>query len=174
MKSTVLVVDDMPIIRDPIAATLVAAGYEAHCAGNGKQALEQLRGQQVDLILLDVNMPVMDGLSFLRILRGDSSTAEIPVIMLSGAEDREDILQAAKLGIRGYVLKSNFSLKDLLTRVTKHFDGLTPATASRQPTSPSAPDATKADAKPTAAAPSQSGASPTPGKIPSLIGAINA
>ena len=66
----------------------------------------------MDLILLDVNMPVMDGLTFLRALRRDSSTAETPVIMLSGAEDRQDVLQAAKLGIRGYVLKSHFSLKD--------------------------------------------------------------
>ena len=127
----------------------------------------------MDLILLDVKMPVMDGLSFLRILRGDSATADTPVIMLSGAEDREDILQAAKLGIRGYVLKSNFSLKDLLTRVTKHFDGLTPVTAPLappQPTPPSAPNMTKGTDKPAAAAPSKSGPSRPSGEIPSLIG----
>jgi CheY-like chemotaxis protein/HD-like signal output (HDOD) protein len=126
MKDTVLVVDDMPIIRDPIAATLTAAGYRALRAGDGKQALDLVRAQPVDLILLDVNMPVMDGLAFLRLLRGDSSTSKIPVIMLSGAEDRQDILQAAKLGIEGYVLKSHFSLKDLLGRVTRHFHGPTP------------------------------------------------
>ena len=126
MKSTVLVVDDMPIIRDPIAATLRTAGYEVICAGNGKQALDMLRSQQADLILLDVNMPVMDGLAFLRVLRGDSAKAQTPVIMLSGAEDRSDILEAAKLGIQGYILKSNFSLKDLLTRVRQNLNGSSP------------------------------------------------
>jgi HD-like signal output (HDOD) protein/CheY-like chemotaxis protein len=123
MKTTVLVVDDMPIIRDPIAATLGTAGYRALCAGNGQQALDMLRSQQVDLILLDVNMPVMDGLAFLRILRGDSAKAQTPVIMLSGAEDRSDIIEAAKLGIQGYILKSNFSLKDLLARVHQKLNG---------------------------------------------------
>jgi two-component system chemotaxis response regulator CheY len=172
MKNTVLVVDDMPIVRDPIAATLTTAGYQALRAANGKQALEMLRAQPVDLILLDVNMPVMDGLSFLRILRGDSSTAEIPVIMLSGAEDREDILQAAKLGIRGYVLKSNFSLKDLLTRVTQHFGGLTKEAAPivpRQKASPSSPDVTTTAANTADATSSRSGAPRTQHEIPSLI-----
>jgi HD-like signal output (HDOD) protein/CheY-like chemotaxis protein len=177
MKGTVLVVDDKPIIRDPIAATLDAAGYQALRACNGEQALETLRTQRVDLILLDVDMPVMGGLPCLRAIRGDSSMADIPVIMLSGAEDRDDVLQAAKLGIRGYVLKSQFSLKDLLSRVTQHFDGLTtvaPSTGSekRIPNeSPNghSPDMTKAAIKPTQASLLRFKAMSPTGELPSLL-----
>jgi CheY-like chemotaxis protein len=163
MKGTVLVVDDMPIIRDPIAATLGAAGYHALRACNGAEALETLRSQHVDLILLDVDMPVMGGVPCLRTIRGDSSIAGIPVIMLSGAEDRDDVLQAAKLGIRGYVLKSQFSLKDLMARVTQCFDGLTAvSTPIASPPRPSAvvpsPDMTTVIAKPAKAVASRSSA----------------
>jgi HD-like signal output (HDOD) protein/DNA-binding response OmpR family regulator len=125
MNNTVLVVDDLPIIRDPIAAMLRSAGFRALCASDGVAALEILRTNQVDLILLDVKMPVMDGMSFLRVLRRSAATAGIPVMMLSGEEERDNVLQAAKLGIRGYVLKSNLSLKDLLARVIRHFSDLT-------------------------------------------------
>jgi two-component system chemotaxis response regulator CheY len=185
---TILVVDDMPIIRDPIAATLSAAGYDALCAGNGKQALEMLRAQHVDLILLDVTMPVMDGMAFLRVIRGDPKTTETPVIMLSSAEERQDVLQAAKLGIQGYILKSHFSLKDLLARVTRHISGTPPVTApvaqqSRAPASSpnpsthggaitadiSPPNAAQSIARPTAAVPSPCGAPCVSDEIPSLI-----
>jgi two-component system chemotaxis response regulator CheY len=121
MSNTVLVVDDLAIIRDPIAGALRAAGFNAVCASDGAKALEILRTQQVDLVLLDVKMPVMDGISLLRILRRGAFPSVVPVMMLSGEEDREDVLQAAKLGIRGYVLKSNFSLKDLRVRISRHF-----------------------------------------------------
>ncbi len=119
---TILVVDDMPIIRDPIAAMLGTAGYRALSAGNGSDALTLVRSDGADLILLDVTMPGMDGLTFLRRLRSDPTTAKIPVIMLSGEEDREDIVRAGKLGIQGYVLKSSFSLKDLLQRVRNQME----------------------------------------------------
>lgn len=115
--STILVVDDMPIIRDPIASMLDVAGYRTLRAGNGVEAMKVLGAEGADLILLDVSMPEMDGLTFLGRIRSDPSTARIPVIMLSGAEDRNDILRAGKLGIQGYVLKSRFSLTDLLNRV---------------------------------------------------------
>lgn len=174
MKGTVLVVDDMPIVRDPIAATLGAAGYQALSASNGEQALEILHAQRVDLILLDVNMPVMGGLPCLRAIRGDSSIADIPVIMLSGAEERDDVLQAAKLGIRGYVLKSQFSLKDLMARVTQHFDGLTPvSTPIALPPGPSAiapvPDMTTIIARRAEAVASRSSALCPSGQSRSLL-----
>lgn len=132
MSRTILVIDDTPIIRDPIAATLSGAGYRALRAANGQEALHVLDHHLVDLILLDVHMPVMDGLTFLRTIRQRPVTMKTPVIMLTAAEDRKDILEAAKLGIRGYILKSHFSLRDLMTRVVQHFNGQAP----EEPTEP--------------------------------------
>lgn len=114
--STILVVDDMPIIRAPIAASLQAAGFRTLCAAGGLEALVLL-AERPDLILLDIQMPGMDGLTFLRLLRHSPRGAAIPVLLLTAEEDRAMVLKAVKLGAQGYILKSTFSLKDLVARV---------------------------------------------------------
>ena len=79
----ILVVDDSPICRDPLAAVLEHNGYPTICAGNGREALEVLRRTSVSLLLLDVTMPEMDGLALLARLRGDPRWAKLPVILLT-------------------------------------------------------------------------------------------
>jgi CheY-like chemotaxis protein/HD-like signal output (HDOD) protein len=116
----ILVVDDMPVIRDPIAASLRAAGYRTVTAAGGEEALRTLRTAKPDLVLLDLVMPGMDGMAVLRQIRREPSTAGVPVILLTSAEGRREILEAVKYGVRDYVLKSRFSLKDLLARVSKY------------------------------------------------------
>jgi len=118
--STVLVVDDMPIFRDPIAASLRLAGYDTLCAADGAAALALARVRRPDVVLLDVSMPVMDGFEFLRELRRDPRLADVPVILLTAASDRKSILEAGKLGVKDYLLKSRFSLSDLMSRVGKY------------------------------------------------------
>ncbi len=115
--STILVVDDMAICREPIAEVLQAHGYKVVCAGNGIEALALLRDDPVDLVLLDVNMPKMDGLAMLGAMRSNPKLKHLPVVLLTDREGKEDILQAAKLGLQGYLLKSQFSLEELLARV---------------------------------------------------------
>lgn len=121
-QHTILVVDDAPICREPIAATLRMAGFKALSAGNGKEALFILQQTPVDMILLDVAMPVMDGVATLRKIREDPRYANLPVIMLTAATDQKFRLEAAPLRPAEYMLKSHFSLKDLLTRVRKHLN----------------------------------------------------
>lgn len=116
----VLVVDDMPIIREPVAAALRHAGYEAICASDGVEAMSSIKGCRPDLILLDLAMPNMDGLTFLRALRGDAATASLPVILLTAITDRDSIVGAARLGVRDYLLKSRFSLKNLIDRIRSY------------------------------------------------------
>jgi CheY-like chemotaxis protein len=118
--STVLVVDDMPIFRDPIAASLRLAGYETLCAADGAAALALARVRRPDAVLLDVSMPVMDGFAFLRDLRRDPTLADVPVILLTAASDRKFVIEAGRLGVKDYLLKSRFSLADLLSRVRKY------------------------------------------------------
>ena len=114
---TILVVDDMPIFRDPIAAALRLAGYQTTAASNGLEALAAARANRPDLILLDLAMPVMDGLTCLRAIRADAALANVPVILLTAMSEKRHVLDAAELGVKDYLLKSRFSLTDLLTRV---------------------------------------------------------
>lgn len=114
---TILVVDDNAICREPMAATLRLNGYETVEAANGQEALQIARTREPHLILLDVTMPVMDGLSCVRELRKTPATARIPVIMLTASSERSVIVQAAQMGIAGYLLKTNFSTAELMTRV---------------------------------------------------------
>ncbi|HUB24938.1 MAG TPA: HDOD domain-containing protein [Tepidisphaeraceae bacterium] len=115
----VLIVDDQPIIRDLISAALRAAGYETVCAGDGKKAMGIVKADKPDLILLDFHLPDVNGLQILRAIRSWQASAQTPVILLTAEETRQIVVNAAKLGAQGYVLKSRFSLPDLLSRVEK-------------------------------------------------------
>ncbi|MFQ5473125.1 MAG: HDOD domain-containing protein, partial [Dehalococcoidia bacterium] len=115
----ILVVDDMAIFREPIAASLRRVGYETVCASNGQEALDAIHTKAPDLVLLDLAMPVMDGLTCLRTLRSNPDTKALPVIMLTAMTEREPLKEAVGIGVQGYLLKSQFSLEDLITRVKK-------------------------------------------------------
>jgi len=127
----ILVVDDMAVFREPIAASLRARGYQTDCAGNGNEALDQLKRARPDLILLDVAMPGMNGLDFLAVIRRDKVFAKCPVILLTAVAERDHVLKARDLGVRDYLLKSHFSLSELERRIQQCLanaaSGLTPA-----------------------------------------------
>jgi two-component system KDP operon response regulator KdpE len=114
MKSaTVLVVDDEPQIRRVLRSTLSSEGYAVVEAANGQEALEKLRGERPDLILLDVNMPVLDGLQTCREIR---STSRVPVIMLTVRGAEKDKVRALDAGADDYVVKP-FGIQELLARI---------------------------------------------------------
>ncbi len=115
----ILVVDDMAVFREPIAAALRSHGLEVQCAADGLQAVAMLQEKPVNLVLLDMAMPGLDGLGVLRIMKKDAKLAGIPVILLTAVAERDYVRQAASLGVRDYLLKSHFSLAHLLERI-KH------------------------------------------------------
>lgn len=116
MKS-ILVVEDMPIFREPIEAVLRAEGFETVGASNGQEALLALTKSIPNLIILDLAMPLLDGIAVLRAVRTQKNLQHIPVLVLSSETDRARVMQAVKLGVVGYMLKSNFSLKELLQKI---------------------------------------------------------
>lgn len=136
MSATILVVDDMPYIREPIAASLRLAGYETLCAASGAEALSIVRKHQPALILLDLEMPGMSGLDLLRRLLRVPEEHRPRTIMLTASQDRASVLKAGELGVRHFMLKSTFSLANLLDRV-KTVLAETPASA--QPAAASEP-----------------------------------
>lgn len=109
MKRTILVVEDELLSRTVIVATLQSYGFNCIAAENGQQALELLTLNPCDLILTDLNMPIVDGLEFIRIVRQREALIgnkkPIPIVVLS-AQRGETINAAVELGISEYFIKS--------------------------------------------------------------------
>jgi two-component system alkaline phosphatase synthesis response regulator PhoP len=119
MDQKVLVVDDEPDLLRMIEIRLKANQYRVFCACDGKTGLEIAGREHPDLILLDIMMPVMNGIETLRALKQTSETSSIPVIMLSQKKETHSILEAKGLGASDYILKP-FSTKDLMRSIEKH------------------------------------------------------
>jgi DNA-binding response OmpR family regulator len=108
----VLVVDDDRALADIIAFTMKREGYQVIKAHNGKTALEQWREENPDLILLDVNLPIIDGFSVCQQIRQQSST---PIILLTVRGEEDDIVHGLELGADDYIPKP-FSPRQLVAR----------------------------------------------------------
>ena len=136
---TILVVDDDPAARKPMARLLQMDGYEVVCADNAFTAMAQAIGRHPDLILLDVAMPPMDGLTFLFLLRERSFGRDVPVIVVTGQDDPNTIERARKLGVCEYLVKSRFKTSDLLDLIRHHCLRTAPEVASMDAASVAAP-----------------------------------
>ncbi len=103
-----LIVDDSSVMRKIVARALQQGGVssgEILEAGNGAEALEILRNQKVDLVLSDINMPVMDGLEFVRQLQSVENAKGTPVVMITTEGSESHVMQAISFGARGYIRK---------------------------------------------------------------------
>jgi CheY-like chemotaxis protein len=121
MMSTILVIEDDASSRHLIARLLRREGYETLSACNGEQALQMLSFMQPALILLDLMMPVMDGLEFLKILRKNYQWANVPVIVWTATlSESTSIRQARHLGVKDCFIKSAFTLDQLYTSIRRH------------------------------------------------------
>ncbi|MFZ5878777.1 MAG: response regulator [Chloroflexota bacterium] len=107
--TTILIVDDDPNSQRVLSYTLRKNGYEARTAANGENALAQLGESAPDLVIVDMAMPVMDGLTLLRHMRADGRLHDIPVVILTGSGDDYDRLQAEQEGIQGFLSKPSSS-----------------------------------------------------------------
>ena len=111
---TILVVDDEAGVRDLIGDALRIAGYETLSAGDGLAGLAQWRSHPVDLCIVDVNMPTMDGFEFVQTVR--ETDPHVPILLLSARDSAPDVAQGLRLGADDYVRKP-FGLEELLLRV---------------------------------------------------------
>lgn len=106
VKKRVLVVDDAALVRLYYREALERAGYEVDEALNGMEALEQLMLASVDLLIVDVNMPQMDGMTFLKVLRSqEAAIAAIPALVTTTESGPQDILAARAAGANAYLVK---------------------------------------------------------------------
>ena len=118
MSKTVMVVDDSASLRQVVKIALSGAGYEVIEAEDGKQALERLDGRKIHLVLSDVNMPVMDGITFVKELKARANYRFTPVIMLTSESQEEKKLQGQAAGAKAWIVKP-FKPDQMLAAVAK-------------------------------------------------------
>lgn len=117
-QSKILVVDDEADIVSTIQYRLKFCNFVVITANNGKDGLDTAVKEKPDLILLDINMPIMSGHEMLERLRNNPTLKDTPVIMLTAYSDTRDVSKAAGLGISDYVTKP-FDFTDLMEKISK-------------------------------------------------------
>ena len=110
-KKKILLVDDEPDFLEVIKIRLEANGYEVITASNGKEALETLKKEKVDAVLLDILMPQMNGIEALKNIRQDNK--QLPVFMLTAYSDKINFSLANELGASGYIVKTSDLQKEI-------------------------------------------------------------
>ncbi len=120
-RGRILVVDDDPAILDLAATVLETASYDVSSARSGFDALRIARRERFDLVLLDINMPEMDGWETLRLLKADDDIRRLPVIMFSVKGEVRDKIHGMQEGAVDYLTKP-FEVNELLLRVQRVLD----------------------------------------------------
>ena len=122
VKKRILIVDDLAIYRDPVVFALEGEGYKTLSAQNGLEALHIIKSQVIpfSLMIVDFSMPEMNGLDFLSAAKKYDISRDVPSIMLTDMADKSIIVKAAQLGVKDYILKTNFNLAELIAKVGAH------------------------------------------------------
>ncbi|MCI8790240.1 MAG: response regulator [Lachnospiraceae bacterium] len=118
MQKCILVVDD-DVMNLKRTKLILEKHYDLILAKSGEEALDKLKGESIDLVLLDIAMPGMNGIETFKHMKEDG--VEVPVIFLTASGDEDDVVAAISLGAVNY-LKKPFLPKDLLERIAKEFE----------------------------------------------------
>ena len=121
MPKTILTIDDSASVRQMVSLTLTAAGHTVLEAGNGAQGYDKAIGEPVHLVLTDLNMPVMNGIEFIRKFRTHPASKGVPIIVLTTESDDDLKQEARDAGATGWIVKP-FKQEQLLA-VTKKVIG---------------------------------------------------
>jgi CheY-like chemotaxis protein len=116
-QKTVMIVEDDQAIREACQIKLQLDGLKVLSVGNGQEALEILKNNKPDLILLDLIMPKMNGFDFLEALRKDPEHKNDRVVIMSNLGQETDIESGKKLGVEDYLIKANCSIGEIATKV---------------------------------------------------------
>jgi CheY-like chemotaxis protein len=118
---TILVVDDTTLAREAVAKLLEYEGFKVLRAKHGRDAWAMMYDHAPDLVVLDLMMPEMDGVTLLRMIRNSDRWQSLPVIVLTGVSEDQFLIQRAReLTIQELIPKDSFGFEDLLVRVKQH------------------------------------------------------
>jgi len=118
VKKKVMTVDDSRTMRDMVTFTLKSAGYDVVEAADGQQAMTAIAANKVDLVITDLNMPVMDGLTLIRKLRAIPAHRTLPILMLTTEADDKKKAEGRAAGATGWIVKP-FNPEKLVSVVQK-------------------------------------------------------
>ncbi|HEY8049743.1 MAG TPA: response regulator [Ramlibacter sp.] len=116
MSLTILIVDDAQVDRQNLERILTGAGHRVFAAESGEQGVARAKSERPDVILMDVNMPDLDGFAATRRLKADPATRDIPVVFVTGKNQKADVAWGRMLGARGYVGKP-YSAEEILAQL---------------------------------------------------------
>jgi DNA-binding response OmpR family regulator len=137
LMPSILLIDDAPEDRKPLAKLLRSKGYDVITAQNAFEAMAAAQRSDPDLILLDVMIPPMDGLTFLMLLRESAVGRDTPVIVITGLDDANTLSRAQALHVKEILIKNEFEIPRLLELVEKHLRrSKPPANGSQQEAQP--------------------------------------
>ena len=115
----ILVVEDDSALREALQTTLQAEGFEVSAEGNGEAGLKSVSAKKPDLILLDIVMPKMDGITMMTRLQDKPATKNIPIIFLTNLSDVETISKVVRQGVFDYLVKTEWDINELVELVKK-------------------------------------------------------
>jgi len=113
----ILIVEDDKFLRELISQKLLKEGYDISEAVDGVKAIEVLKNEKPDLILLDLILPGIDGFEVLTKIKADANISSIPVVVLSNLGQKEDIERGLKLGANDYLIKAHFTPGEIIEKV---------------------------------------------------------
>jgi len=116
-KKKILIVEDDSFIRDIYQVRFSQEDFEVVATEDGIVAIEKLKEFTPDIILLDIIMPMMDGLDVLREIKKEDRLKDIPVIMLTNISEKESVDEGREIGANDYLIKSNFTPSEVVSRV---------------------------------------------------------
>ncbi len=122
-QKKILVVDDAKLFQDIYKNKLMTEGFLVKTAGNGLEAIELSKKDRPDLILLDLNMPVMDGFKVLQAVKTDPALSSAHIIVLSSRGQPEEIEKAISLGADGYLVKATAKPNEVVQKVKETLRG---------------------------------------------------
>ena len=118
-NKTILIIDDIEENIDILERQLTTENFNVLTASEGPKGLHMLKKENVDLILLDINMPIIDGITLLSNIKEDKSLSHIPIIMVTANDDVKTALKCLKKGACGYITKP-YSLKQIKKKIIKN------------------------------------------------------
>ncbi len=119
---TILIIEDERMLAEMYRDKLERSGFKVHSAFDAEEGLEMLSKVKPNLILLDILLPRENGIGFLEKMRGIAEIASIPVIAFSNFDDGQTKTNARDLGVKEYLIKTDYTPKEIVDKIRKHLD----------------------------------------------------